>query len=303
MWGRLGLLLVLLLLPACAGGADSDAGQDDSAAYEQSAEGTAEEAAAPVGGGGDGESGEGGSTSDLGSVTAAASGDRVIKDGTVILEVDEDGFDVAFGRVVTAAERLGGSVVSSTTTNAAGQAPAGSVTIRVPVDAFERVLAEVGEFGTVRDRRVTSEDVSTEYVDLEARLRQAQAQERFYLRLLDDAQDIEDAIAVQQQLNSLQTEIERLKGRLQFLDDRTAFSTLTVEIYEPGAPPILAQGSDQPSFARYWRQAREMFVAVTGAMLVTMFALLPLLIPLAIAFAVWRIARARTSRPRSAASD
>lgn len=221
--------------------------------------------------------------------------DRIIKQGTVALEVEEGGFDAAFSRVVDAGRRYGGSVLSSSTrTDDRDGTTSGSVTLRVPSESYEDLLVGVGEIGQVRSRDVTAEDVSEEFVDLESRQRNLEAQERFYLGLLEEAQGVPDAIAVQQQLTTITEQLEQVKGRLAFLDERTRFSTLTVELFEPGAQGPLAD--DEPgaraSLARSWQTAQDAFVNVVGALLVAVFFLAPIVLPaLLIGVLAWRLLR------------
>lgn len=297
---RLALLLLLLLIATgCSGGGASQAGPDGSggSAAEDGLAGDGEErVSAPEGiDGAAGDEGQeaGGTAAGLPDIVPVSSGDRIIKDGEVSLEVAEGRFDTVFERLVVAADDLGGTVVATRTRTLREGRPAGTVTVRVPVDQYERLLVAVREYGTIRSRRITSQDVSTEYVDLQARLRQQQAQERFYLGLLERAEDVEDAIAVQQQLQGIQVEIERLRGRIQFLDDRTSYSTLTVEIFEPGAPAVLAEPTGEPSLGAYWRTAVDGLVTVVGVMLVSVVSLLPVLLLVAAGFVAWRVARRR----------
>ena len=326
-------IMFVLLLSACGGGAaDSESSADGRAggsAAVPEAQGTeaaaAEEEVALSGGGGG--SGAGGSVSDsavraadqdgvddaaappaqpeqtLPDAPPARAGDRIIKEGTVSLEVGKDEFDRAFTAVIAAARRHGGDVVGSTTRTAENGDTFGSVTVRVPVDTFEDLVVGVGDIGQTRNRDIDSKDVSAEYTDLESRLRHLRAQEGFYLGLLDRAESVRDAIAVQQQLDSIQGQIEQIQGRLNVLEDRTSFSTLTVELFEPGAGGTLLaeeQPQDRPSLARYWDTARDAFVNMVGAILVTGVFLIPLLIVAAALFVGWRVLR-RAPAPRPAA--
>ncbi|MGH8884551.1 MAG: DUF4349 domain-containing protein [Egibacteraceae bacterium] len=226
----------------------------------------------------------------------AVPGDRIVKDGTMTVQVRADGFEAAFQAVVLQAQKLGGSVVSSSSRTLERGGRSGAVTVRVPVTSYEGLLADVGKVGKVRDRNVTSQDVTGEFIDLEARLRQLQAQEAFYLRLLGQAQGISDAIAVQGQLGGLQTQIEQVKGRLDLLRDRTSFSTLTVHIVEPGVPlPLTPEADGRPSLSRYWQSARDALVNVVGSAIVVLFFLLPLLLPAGALVLVWRLTRRRTA--------
>lgn len=306
------VLLIVGMLTACSAGGGDSAGGESAAggAEDEFSDSSGDRAALSAG---DGETGEeaadGDDTDDagpvgadqpLGALTAVSTGDKVIKDGSITLEVDADGFERAFQAVVTAANRLGGTFVASTSETDDDERPSGSVTVRVPVEEYENLLVGVQRIGTVRSQQITSEDVTTEYVDLRSRLRQQQAQERFYLGLLDRAEGVDDAIAVQQQLQTIQTEIERIQGRLQFIDDRTAWSTLTVELFEPGAP-LIAAAPGAPTFGAYWATARDSFVSVAGTLLVTVVALLPLLVPVGIAVAAYRGLRRRPVVPNPGA--
>jgi hypothetical protein len=195
------------------------------------------------------------------------------------LEVGDGDFDRAYAEVVEVASRLGGGVVSSTTrTLEDGSGTSGSVTVRVPADEYEDLLVGVADIGEVRRRDVTASDVSTEFVDLQARQRNLEAQERFYLDLLGRAQGVPDAISIQTQLNGITEQLEQVKGRIEYLDERTSFSTLTVELFEPGTA-LPALGDDgRPSFARFWELTRDAFVNVVGAALVALGFLAPVAI-------------------------
>ncbi|HSJ43186.1 MAG TPA: DUF4349 domain-containing protein [Euzebyales bacterium] len=168
-------------------------------------------------------------------------------------------------------------MLSSDASTADNGSTSGTVTLRVPAPDFDDLLVAVGRVGEVEQRSITSEDVSAEYVDLEARLRHNQAQERFYLSLLDRARDVDDAIAVQQQVEGIQQTIEQIEGRLRFLDDRTSYSRLTVELFEAGGA-FQAGGTPEPSFAEYWATARAALVTVLGGTLVVATVALPFLV-------------------------
>jgi hypothetical protein len=230
---------------------------------------------------------------DLPSTRPAASGERIIRDGTVAVEIDAGDFDAAFADVVRAARRHGGHVTDSETHRSDSGAASGRVTVRVPVDDYDDLLTAVDDIGTTISRDIHAQDVTAEYTDLESRERNLEAQQRFYLELLDDAESVSDAIAVRQQLETIQGEIEQIRGRLRMLDDRTSFSTLTVELFEPGADraPPPGVGADRPTLAGYWDTARDAFVNAVGALLVAAMFAVPLAVPVAGALLAWRIVR------------
>jgi hypothetical protein len=251
------------------------------------------EEAEAAAGGGDAAGGEDGAAAPADSLDGDASvlqtagiGDRIVRDGTLRVRVEQDAFDASFDRVVGLADRFGGTVIASDAMSVDDGSTSGTVTVRVPAEDFDRLLVAVGRIGDVEHRSITSEDVSGEFVDLEARLRHNRAQEAFYLSLLERADSVEDAIAVQQRVEGIQQTIEQIQGRLRFLDDRTSFSRLTIELFEAGG--AFASGDAQPSFARYWATARAALVNVLGAALVVATVALPFVVPGALIFVLVR---------------
>lgn len=224
----------------------------------------------------------------------AAQDSRIVREGTMRVEVDGGTFDRAFNQVVAAATRHGGTVAASDASSDDEGLTSGSVTVRVPAESYDALLTSVTEIGEVRDRSITSQDVSEEFVDLEARLRHNEAQERFYLSLLEDAEGVEDAIAVQQRVSEIQQTIEQIRGRLTFLEERTSFSRLTVELFETGS--AFQQGGETPTFTQYWEASRNALVNVLGVTMVLVTILLPFAAVGALIFFIVRRVRPRRRR-------
>jgi hypothetical protein len=109
-----------------------------------------------------------------------------------------------------------------------------AVTIRVPRDRFREALAHLEKLGDVLHRDFKAEDVTDEFVDLEARLRNARAK-RDRLTLLLQKAPIKEAIDIEKELGRVTEEIERMEGRMKVLKDRIAFSTISVS-FSPRGP-------------------------------------------------------------------
>lgn len=309
IWGA-ALLVLVVLLAACSG-ADDEGGDASSVGTSSGVAGSGEARVDEARGAVDADEQAAGEADDApaeadpddalggvgegGTVVPAAitSPERVIKDGTVRIEVAEDGFDTAFAAVVEVAQRLGGGVTASSTSSSPDGGTSGSLTVRVPVDAYEQLLVGVGEVGEVVDRRITSQDVSEEFVDLEARRRQLRVQEEFWTGLLAEATAVEDAVRIRGELDRVQADIERITGRLSYLEDRTSFSTLTVELFEPGV--AIASATPGPaSLASYWATGLEALTAAVGTLLVVALGGLPLV---AVAGIAWMAVRTLRRRP------
>ena len=108
----------------------------------------------------------------------------------------------------------------------------------VPVDEFERSLRRLRELAVrVLDENASGEDVSDEYVDLESRLKNLEATRDRIRQFLEQAKTVEEALKVNEQLSKVEEEIETVQGRMNYLSDRAAFSTITVNL-EPELPEL-----------------------------------------------------------------
>lgn len=121
----------------------------------------------------------------------------------------------------------GGWVVSSSRDKQHG----GFISIRVPSQGLAGVTQRLRDWaGEVQSEVITSEDVTDEYVDLNSRLTNEQRTEAALIGILERAQQVEDALNVQRELSSVQENIERLQGRIRFLQETSAFSLVTVDL-------------------------------------------------------------------------
>jgi virulence-associated protein VapD len=244
--------------------ADSVATEQDRAAAATKS--GASDPAAPAGKGGGGQA--------AAEVRLVDLGNRIVRTANVDLEVGQGELNKVVNQATDVVVRAKGVYVGSSTTVPAGQPASGQVTFRVPVDAFEPVLRQLKGLGTYRGEQSSTEDVTNQYVDLNAQLAAWRAQERVYLRLLDRARSVADVIAVQNQLQQVQSNIERLQGQLNQLEDQSSFSTITLQLHEPGA----AAGEPQGRLARAWATAVNGLGVMAAAALVAVVWAIPVAI-------------------------
>jgi len=200
-------------------------------------------------------------------------GNRIVRTAKVDLEVGKGTLDETIDRATDAVTRAEGTYVGSST-SVPGDGPAtGEVTFRVPVDAFEAILRELKGLGTYRGEQSGTEDVTNQYVDLRGQLTAWRAQERVYLRLLGRARSIGDVIAVQNQLQQVQSNIERLQGQVNHLEDQSSFSTIVLNLSEPGAGGVAQPRS---RLERAWATAVSGLGVMAAAALVALVWLTPL---------------------------
>ena len=241
--------------------ADAAAGGQDQAAL--AAKAGANDAAAPAGKG----AGQGAA-----EIRLVDLGNRIVRTANVDLEVGQGELNKVVNQATDVVVRAKGIYVGSSTAVPAGEPASGQVTFRVPVDAFEPVLRQLKGLGTYRGEESSTDDVTTQYVDLTGQLTAWRAQERVYLRLLDRARSVTDVIAVQNQLQQVQSNIERLTGQLKHLEDQSSFSTIVLRLTEPGAGgPAAPQGR----LARAWATAVNGLGVMAAAVLVAVIWLIP----------------------------
>lgn len=217
--------------------------------------------------------------------TAGSVGDvsldrKVISNASLLIEVEQGKFQIAFDRARGFADKFGGYVISSNS-SASGEddvVRSGTIALRVPEASFQQALTDAGTLGTVKSQNIDSQDVTEEYVDLEARLKNAEAQERAYLSLMDKAKTVDEILTVRQVLSQTQQEIEQLKGRIRFLDEHTSFSTITLSIYEVGTD--VSNGGW--GFVDAVKKAVHAFVDSVAAIMVFFGGALPILALLAL---------------------
>lgn len=166
--------------------------------------------------------------------TAGDAVQRVIKNGSLDLVVDDVQESIA--RVTSIAVAQKGFVQQSSVNERGDGTFGGYITVRVSSEAFEPTMAEIrGIANVVKSESVSGQDVTEQYTDLEARLRNAEAQEATYLAVLDDAKSVEDILAVQRELSNIRYQIESLEGQRQYLENQTSYSTISVSLAEEAA--------------------------------------------------------------------
>jgi hypothetical protein len=182
-----------------------------------------------------------------------------------------------------------------------GPVQTANLSIKVPVDAFSDALQRLRELGTPAQESVSTQEVTEEYVDLDAQVRNLEATEQQYVRLLDRAQRIEEILPIQQRLNDVRSQIERLRGRMTLLQRRADLSTITLTLVLPAKGEAVTAG--EPRILRTAREALSRLGtavawAADAAIALVIYAL-PIA-PFAAAYWWWRRSRSPSSPPAGA---
>jgi chromosome segregation ATPase len=106
-------------------------------------------------------------------------------------------------------------------------------TIRVPADQFEALVEQLEKLADkVENKNIHSRDVTEEFIDVETRLKNKTQVEARYRELLAQARTVEDMLSIERELGNVRQEIESTEGRLKYLTNQVAFSTLELSYYE-----------------------------------------------------------------------
>ncbi len=278
-------IVLALAVSACNSGSESSessAGSTGGGGVEVS-EGSAD---ASAGGGGSKGSGD-----QLISSQVPQVGPQIVKTATLQLGIGHGSFDDKAAEAHVVADSLGGFVVESFASQGSGKRIAeGSLVMRMPAESYDTALSRLRGLGKVERLEESGQDVSKEFVDLNARIRQLRAVEAQLLELLQRADDVPAALAVQTQLSQVQLDLEQARGRLQYLENRVAFATISLSMHELVAVPPNGGGF---SIVDAWATAGSAFLTVVGWIFIGIAVAAPILILLGLGFLAGREVRKR----------
>jgi hypothetical protein len=163
--------------------------------------------------------------------TPAGLSRKIIYTANVDLVVED--FSPMPERVGALVKKYDAYVAGSSLTGKAGDSRRATWKIRVPVARFDEFVAAAKELGELVTASTTSQDVSEEYYDVDARIRNKTKEEERLLKLLEERPGkLEDVIAIERELSRVREELERMQGRLRVLADMTSMTTVQLSVSE-----------------------------------------------------------------------
>ena len=163
------------------------------------------------------------------SANASEYGLILIKTGSLYFAVKN--FDTAYESIKTKIQNHNGYIVSENSRGAKNT----NLVIKVPVSDFHQLLELIekeADQAYLVTKSVNSQDVTEEYIDVESRIKSKKAIETRYLEILTKARNVTEILKVEKELGKIRTEIEQAEGRLQYLRNRSNYSTISLTIYE-----------------------------------------------------------------------
>ena len=208
------------------------------------------------------------------------------------LVVTADDYDATLRQARAVAPRFGGLVTGETGGSDADYAQT-TLTLRVPSDRFDAAVDALAALGEVESRSVSVDDVTSQAVDLRARLRAKRAAEARYVGFVGQAGSIAEMLDVQRQLDGVRTEIEAMESHLRSLEGAVSLSTIRATFVGPAlvAPP--------PPTPGVWTRAADGVALGWRGILAVVLGLLPLW-PVAVLGALGAVAWRRWQRPVAA---
>jgi Domain of unknown function (DUF4349) len=225
-------------------------------------------------------------------VPPVGEGPRVIRTAQIGVEVKNGDFDSTVDKLFAISSSLGGYISGSAASADTGSLRNGTITFLVPTEKFTEAVRQVRALGTVQNLAIGGQDVSAQYVDLQARLKNTEAQRDAMIALLGQAKTVPEIIAVQTQLGQITGQIEQLKGQIAYYDHATSYSTISVNVHE--AAVVLKPATPTPDswgIKEALLQGLHGFVNTLDVVLVGVGYIGPILVLLALAFAAWRLRR------------
>jgi hypothetical protein len=212
---------------------------------------------------------------------------KIIKTAILTLEVNDVPGSVEFLKNLAA--QKGGYLSSTNVQKNYNNRLTGTVIIRVPAKEFETTLNGIQAIGTVKSVSTQGQDVTEEYVDLQAQKTAYQNQLAQYNEIMKKAVKVEDVITVQQQIDRVQVQLNRLEGRLKYLDSRIDLSTITVNLQEP--EPVGGQSAH--NFVSTINEGISGFFGMIDAVIIIFLTLLPIIIIGGAGYGIYRWNKAR----------
>jgi hypothetical protein len=218
-------------------------------------------------------------------------GPEIIKTGQIRLQVARGSFSSAFASAIRIAETYGGFVQTSSTEGQ--QTKSGSVVIRVPAEKFELAVNDLGDLGTIEQKSVHGEDVTAQFVDLGARLRNAQQEEVVLSRLLEKAPTVASTLSVEREVSQVELLIEQLRGQIRLLSNQADYGTIQVDLFEKAPTKTVVHVATHRSFGSAWRRAIDGFFGIATSVVTGLGYVLPILV---VMLAAWLLLRRRLRR-------
>lgn len=233
----------------------------------------------------------------------------ILKNADIRLTVKDT--DVAIDRATQVIADAGGYIVSSRVwyqDYSGHNLKYATVTVGIPVNQFERSLVRLRELAIrVTDETASGDDVTEQYVDLRSQLTNLEATRARLQEFLKSTQTVDEALRVNQELANIEGQIEQIKGKMNYLSDRSAYSTITIN-FEPELPVIAPDPTPAPApwnpgqtFEDATATLGILYRGIANMLIWVLVVVLPILLPPAlVVWGMWKLVNRKAGKAVSA---
>lgn len=155
---------------------------------------------------------------------------KIIKTGNIRFETNDLG--ETYSQIITAVKKHRAIVQNDTEGKDYGSVFR-KIIVRVPSKNFDLFLSDISKGVAYFDNKeISSQDVTEEYIDIDARLKAKKVLEARYLELLKKANKVSEMLEIEKQLSAIREEIEAKEGQLRYMQSQISMSTITIEFYK-----------------------------------------------------------------------
>jgi len=172
---------------------------------------------------------EGESTSSV-VATMNSSERKIIRNAYLSLEIAD--YNNTVKTIETKLNILGGYITSQNLYNGYDDRKSGNISIKVPYDEFDAFMTFIREMGDVDSENIYTEDVTAEYIDISARIKVYEEKIAKLESLMEKTNTLSEVLELENAITTTQADLEALKGRINYLNDQTVFSSISMDIYE-----------------------------------------------------------------------
>ena len=210
---------------------------------------------------------------------------KIIKTGNIVLELNKY---KAYNNQIHKSVKTFGAYIAQEEQTQGDDKLENSIVIKVPVENFDDLINSIGgDSIKVIEKRITSQDVTSEVVDTKARIEAKKIVRQQYLELMRQAKNMKDILEVQTEINTIQEEIESASGRVNYLVHQASYSTVNLKYYQ------LLNGKkiepeDSNGFMFKVKEAFKTGGSVIGNILLLILSIWPIIVIALVSLYLWR---------------
>lgn len=219
-------------------------------------------------------------------------GQKLIKNARLDFTVEN--YDKSYDKIRSVTANAGGYISDSkeavhTARNHSRKG--GYVVIRIPPEKFNDVVSQIENIGNLTNKEINVQDVTQEYVDLSARLRNANSEEENFLKIMKNATTVEEMLLVEKEIGRVRGNIEQMQGQIAYMDERINFATIHINLQEPAKEePYKPPEKEKHKWGIKDALVKSMdgFLGTTKGLIVIFGYLLPILIVIGIIYSIYK---------------